>query len=126
MKNVSNLANDILKSAQMFTVKKPLKIKENAGSTRESLQNAKLIHEAGYELLDATMAFNKKKANYYLECHFERDGDIVPWTFKGFALGYGGEGPHGLRDAMALWGIDVSDIAFGDKITPEVGIIKLK
>ena len=82
MKDVSNFANDILKNAQPsafasgFTVKKPLKLRENAGSTRESLQNAKLIYEAGYELLDATMVFNKKKANFYLDRSYIGYGNL--------------------------------------------------
>jgi len=123
---VQKIANEILTAAiSGFTIKKPLKLSPE-GATRYSLSNANLIHDAGYLLVNATFEFDKKRGNYALKCTFERDGETIPYVFKGFALGYGGEGPRGFKDAMILWDIDVSDIAFGDKFTPESGSIKIK
>jgi len=103
-----------------FTITKPLKIKED-GSTRTSIKNMKLIKEAGYSLKSAIMFYDKTKGNYHLTCTFIRNNDTVYFTFKGFSIGYGGEGPHGLDESMKLFGINKSNIILGDIKTPNSG-----
>jgi hypothetical protein len=123
----SNLASDILKVAQdiQFTVKKPLKVKED-GLTRTSLKNAEMIYDADYELVSAIMSFNKTKAIYKTDCIFRRDNETVSYTFDGFSLGYNGEGPRGLASMMKLFGFNVDDFAFGNKQTPDSGVLRLQ
>jgi hypothetical protein len=117
MKNINKIAKEIL---AQFTIIKPLKIKED-GTTRTSIKNMKLIHEAGYNLNSAIMFYDKTKGNYNLTCIFNRNNDKVIFTFKGFSIGYGGEGPHGLDETMKLFNINKSKIILGDIPTPNSG-----
>jgi len=126
MKNIEKIAASIL---NQFYVRKPLKLKEG-GATRQSLSNAKEIFSAGYDLIEAIMNYDKVKGNYRVEClfkdPFDARQDVVKWVFTGFAIGYGGEGPRGLDEAMKLFGVDKSDYILGFIKTPEQGTLKLK
>jgi len=93
-----------------FTIKKPLKLLKEDGTTGTSLANADGIKSAGYWLLEAIMVYDSKKADYQLICTFQRDEDKEAFTFKGFSFGYGGEGPNGLIDMLKTFGYDTVGI----------------
>ena len=127
MKNIEKIAASIL---NQFYVRKPLKLKEGGATTRQSLSNAKEIFSAGYHLIEAVMYYDKVKGNYRVECLFDDlfdvRKDVVKWVFTGFAIGYGGEGPRGLDEAMKLFGVDKSDYILGDIKLPDQGTLQLK
>lgn len=108
-----------------FTVMKPLQLKPE-GATRHSLANAEAIKDAGYELKSCKMEYDKQRAVYKTICKFKRGKEEVDYTFTGFSLGYGGEGPRGFIDAMKLFGEDVRDVALGKLPTDEKGTFVVK
>lgn len=114
----------ISKYLQAFTIEKPLKIKET-GATRSSLENMKKIHDAGYDLESAVLTYDTKKNDVKLYCSFTRHFKMEVHTFTGFNIGYGGEGPRGLVEALNIFGIDASKVAFV-KPDPQQGKIKFK
>lgn len=114
MDNVK-VAKELVKVARLvqgaqshgFTILKPLKL-ESEGSTRSSLNNAKAIADAGYELESTRCSFNRDRADYKVEAQFSRGSEkIQVWTFKGLSAGYGGEGPHGLIEFGKIFGINL-------------------
>ena len=88
-----------------FTVIRPLSLARE-GATRDSMENARRLKAAGYALVNGDMTFDMKKAEWQVKAYFFRklDGSDGVHIFKGFSFGYGGEGPHGLRDFLALFG----------------------
>lgn len=109
--NIQKLANEIIKAqyTQQFTKVVPIKLKPE-GATRFSLENAKIIADARYQLTsDAPMmTYDKNKAVYKLKAHFKRGNDtFAEHTFLGFSFGYGGEGPHGLMEFGRLFNFDL-------------------
>ena len=106
----------------MFTEKKKIKLKTE-DATVDSLWNAQKIHDAGYEYSSAYFTFSKERAEWNLEAHFKRDGEVEKHIFTGFSFGYSGEGPHGLKRFAEIFGIGLSaDKIFGRETTPDYGI----
>lgn len=81
-----------------FTVCRPLKLKSE-GSTRVSLENAKAILDAGYSIRSAFFVGQR-----LLEVEFFRDEEEAWHTFKGFTVGYNGEGPRGMIEFFEMFG----------------------
>lgn len=92
-----------------FTVAKPLKLKPDGGATRDSLANAKLIKDAGYELKNAWYYADTQRGDYRLKAEFIRDGKIEEHIFKGFSVGYGGEGPHGFVEFGRIFNLGLKE-----------------
>lgn len=92
-----------------FMVMKTLQLKRE-GATRDSLENARRIQEAGYILIGGTFEFDTTMAEWSTHAIFEWgvDGSTVKYTFKGFSFGYGGEGPRGLIEFFEIfsWPVD--------------------
>jgi hypothetical protein len=110
-----NLIQEIVKECAnipLTTLVRTLKLNPEEGTTRVSLKNLNKIQESPLE-------FEVKKVVFYFDkkprLHTEwvsKDDDILVWDFRGFNAGYGGEGPHGLMQALKLlgekdWDMDV-------------------
>jgi len=93
-----------------FTIIRPLSLKKE-GATRDSLENARRLKDAGYELINGSMTFDRNKVNWEVKAYFFRkvDGSDGVHIFKGLSFGYGGEGPHGLRNFLRMFGWNPKD-----------------
>jgi len=85
-----------------------IKLKPDNGATRDSLENARRIKDAGYSLYGGTFFGDSNKANYELTVLFVRDKSIEQHTFKGFSVGYTGEGPHGFLEFAEMFGLKLN------------------
>lgn len=121
------VARELLKMARglvavksPFTVMKVLQLKRE-GATKDSIENARLIADAGYEVLSTEFTFDQQRADHDLEVQFYRrsDGHTATWVFKGFYFGYGGEGPRGLIEFSKIFGLGLN----ADKITSGPGAL---
>jgi len=90
-----------------FTIVKPLALKAEVGGTKVSLENAKRIMEAGYGLDSAVLDFDSNKADFHTIAKFSRGREVATWEFTGFSIGYGGEGPRGLIEFAAMFGLSL-------------------
>ena len=114
--------------ASGFTILRPLKLKSE-GSTRISLENARTIRDAGYELKMATMTYSSTRAEWKLYVDFKRDDpkSTAEWVFTGVSFGYGGEGPRGLMELAEIFGIKLDPKkVFEHGVFPESGGLSLK
>jgi hypothetical protein len=94
------------------------------GATRDSLENARRILDAGYILRGGTFTFDSNLANWSTKAQFEWsvDGSTVEHDFLGFSYGYSGEGPRGLIEFLKMfrWSPDQNKVfskQFGEKGT---------
>lgn len=99
------------------------------GATRDSLENARRILEAGYILRGGAFTFDSNYADWSTKAQFEWsvDGSIVEHEFRGFSYGYSGEGPRGLAEffKMFRWSPDPNKI-FSKQFGMEKGTVDLK
>lgn len=93
-----------LMADSVFTIKKPMRLKPE-GSTMNALANAKMIADAGYSYRSGIFSFDPQYGNYEMTVIFWREDETATHTFKGFNFGYGGEGPHGMRDFGRLFSV---------------------
>jgi len=112
-----------------FTVIKTLQLKKE-GATRDSLENARRILAAGYDLLNGTFAFNRTHASWTTTAFFRRpsDGSKASHVFKGYSFGYGGEGPSGMYEFLDMfgWGPDKHKIMDHDAFDEDKGVMRLR
>jgi len=124
------------------------KLKRESGVTQTSLENANKIFQAGYKIESASLKYNMDKGETLLCCDFYKETEeylkfkknnpfltsyvsITPiyerfkHIFKGFNVGYMGEGSRGLVDALKMFHVNVEKIAF-DKSIKGKGIKFLK
>lgn len=74
---------------------------DHRGITEESLENLENIKRHGYIL--KSIVLEKERTAFYF-------GSSFYYIASGFSFGYGGEGPHGLWEAICLWYSDkISD-----------------
>lgn len=122
------VARELVAVKSDFTVIKVLQLKKE-GATRDSLENARRIEAAGYNLLSGTFEFDANHIKWETTAHFRRasDGSKATYVFKGFSIGYGGEGPSGMRDFLSLfgWGPDWKKISTPEYFGKE-GTIRLR
>lgn len=120
------LAKEISAASDVFTILKPIKFKPE-GSTMNSLINARLIKEAGYEYVRGTMRYDLNKANWYLNVFFRRGDEIAEHLFKGFSFGYSGEGSRGFVEFGNIFGIglDYNRITNNNQSLPQEGIVDI-
>jgi hypothetical protein len=116
MENKKKIARRLVAMAKMlvadagdstFTELTPIRFKPE-GSTMNSLANARMIKNAGYEFVKGVYSYDKDYGNYKLQAFFRRDGEVSVHTFKGFSHGYGGEGPHGMVEFGEIFGVGLS------------------
>ena len=110
-----------------FTIMKPIRFKPEHG-TRNSLENARMIVDAGYRFVKGVYTYDTTRGGWELQAFFDRDGETAIHTFNGFSFGYGGEGPHGLLEFGQIFGLGLK----ADKILvhdgaglPEKGTVDL-
>ena len=103
--HTKRMASRRVAARSRFTVLKPLPLKKEV-ATRDSMENARRLKGAGYDLINGDMKFDDDKAEWDVKAYFFRkaDGSDGIHFFKGFSFGYGGEGPHGLYDFLAMFG----------------------
>jgi hypothetical protein len=131
--NDSSVAREIVGVARAlagaddtFTVRKPIRFKPEAG-TKNSLENAQMIADAGYQFARATYDYDKTKADWKLTAFFERDGEIASHIFKGFSVGYGGEGSRGMMSFAQIFGIRLDPKkVLGEEGIPDKGLVDLE
>lgn len=129
--NDRKAAMEIVAAAKMidgdiFTVMRPIKFKPEAG-TRSSLENAQMIADAGYQFVRATYDYDKTKAEWKLTAFFERGGEVASHIFRGFSVGYGGEGPHGMLSFAKIFGIRLDPKkVLGEEGIPDKGLVDLE
>ncbi len=123
-------------------------LKTEGGNTITSLENAKKICKAGYNLGHTVLQYDIDKGKAFLACTFYKEDkgyvrfkldnpfltSYMPTTpidnkefdhvFKGFNVGYMGEGSRGLVEALKAFGLNVEKIAF-DKSIKGKGVIQL-
>ena len=109
-------------------VMKVLQLKRE-GTTRDSLENARRILDAGYILVGGTFTFDTNMASWQTDAVFEWgvDGSKVEYTFKGFSFGYHGEGPRGLEEFLKMFHWNPKpDKVFTNTFGTEKGTVKLR
>jgi hypothetical protein len=98
------------------------------GATRDSLENARRILDAGYILHDGTFSFDSNRADWITKARFRWsvDESIVEHEFHGFSFGYSGEGPRGLVEFLKMfhWNPDPNKI-FSNQFGMEKGTVAL-
>ena len=97
---------------------------EREGITRSSINNAERIASAGYELVSAKYTYDKNKATWSLAATFLRrlDNHKVEHEFKGFSIGYHGEGSRGMMEFSDIFHLNLdAEKVFGKKPTPDSG-----
>jgi hypothetical protein len=109
-----------------FMVLRPL-VLDQEGSTRISLSNLARILESGYRPEGGVFKWDKNRADWSLEVFFKAtDFDlVVSHVFKGFSVGYSGEGSRGMMEAGKMMGYRFdAEKVFGNGL-PERGVIKM-
>lgn len=103
-----------------FTELKPIRFKPPYG-TAACLVNARLIKAAGYELVDGYFTYDTNKGEYKTTAFFARGmEDKQVMDFFGFSIGYGGEGPHGMKEFGQIFGWNFNDDnVFGRKLVEQ-------
>ena len=122
---ILKIAKTMVSTMDKFTVIKPMRLKSE-GATRNSLEIARLIQAAGYEVISTVYTWDKNIATWNLEVLFERYSDHhqASHIFKGFSFGYGGEGPHGMIEFGKIFGLPLDESkVFGenDEFNARVG-----
>jgi hypothetical protein len=102
------VARQVMADHGVFTIMKPIKLKPE-GATRNSLENARMISIAGYSYRSGMFQFHPQHGGYETTVIFWRGDETASHTFKGFSIGYGGEGPHGLVEFGTIFGIGFDD-----------------
>jgi len=104
-REIVSIARELVAVKSDFTVIKTLQLKRE-GATRDSIENARRILAAGYDLMSGIFEFNRNNAEWRTTAHFVRPGDRhkAVHVFRGFSFGYGGEGPHGMYDFLDMFG----------------------
>jgi hypothetical protein len=114
-------------AAGSFTVKNPIRFRPE-GATAASLANARMILDAGYKLEDGYFEYDTQWGNYKTTAFFSRDEEYQEYVFKGFSIGYGGEGPHGMMEFGQIFGWKFKDEnVFGRRLVEvsDPGSVKL-
>jgi hypothetical protein len=111
-----------------FMIVKPLPLVRE-GATRDSLENARRILDAGYILRGGTFTFDSSRADWFTKAQFEWsvDGSTVEHEFRGFSFGYSGEGPRGLAEFLKMfrWSPDPNKVS-SNQFGMESGTVDLK
>ena len=109
MKNLvvrlAKIVDKVATGDDIFTVKKPIKFKPEGGVTRLSLENARMIQDAGYRFVRGIMQYDNVGGDWWVTAFFERNEEMASHKFGGFSFGYGGEGPRGLIEFSRMFGI---------------------
>ena len=113
MDRFAKIAKRMVAVDDLFTVKKPIKFKPEGGVTRFSLENARMILEAGYQFERGIMQYDNVNGDWWVTVFFNRDGEVASHKFGGFSFGYSGEGPRGLIEFSKMFAIGLNS----DKIT---------
>ena len=85
--------------------------KDRDGITQVSLDALTSIKEQGYKL-EMVRVYNRHREAGTLSAFFFGEDLRYVYEASGFAVGYGGEGPHGLWKAIRLWYPDKLDEDF--------------
>jgi len=114
----------------IFTVMKPLRLKKE-GPTRVSIENAKAIKNAGYEVASTVYDYDAQKMKWNLFCTFSRAGEVKRpgHTFEGLSWGYRGEGPRGLLEFGKIFGLNLDENKVLGKVDaglPEAATVSLE
>lgn len=129
-KELLKMARSLVVATSTFTVMRALRLKKE-GSTRASIENAKLIKGAGYRILSTELKYDFQRGNFSLKAEFFRrlDNDTQEWTFEGVNFGYGGEGPRGLVEFSEIFGLGLNkEKILGDRADsglPDKGKVSL-
>lgn len=109
------VAKSLVAANDVFTVQKPIRFKQPY-STADCLYNARLILDAGYVLSYGVITYNTNKGDYETAAGFMRGSERAEYQFKGFSIGYSGEGSHGMMEFGKMFGWNFSeDGVFGRK-----------
>jgi hypothetical protein len=108
MDRFAKIAKRVIAVDDLFTVKKPIKFKPEGGVTRFSLENARMILEAGYLFERGIMQYDNVSGDWWVTAFFNRDGEVASHKFGGFSFGYSGEGPRGLIEFSEMFGIGLN------------------
>ena len=126
---IKRIASDKVAVKSDFTVIRPLQLKKD-GATRDSLENARRIKDAGYDLLGGTFQYDRGKAEWTTKAYFKRavDGSKASHVFKGFSFGYGGQGPRGMIEFLDIfeWGPSEKKIVTPGYWPDEKGTLRLR
>ena len=121
------IAKDMTAVGSNFIVKKTLQLKKEAAVTRDSLENARRIKDAGYRFVKGRFIYNSSRADWWMSAIFKNeDGHMAEHEFLGFSIGYSGEGSRGmveLGDIVNL-NFDASKI-LEHGVFPDKGTLKL-
>lgn len=124
-----DIAREIVAVKSPFTVLRPVSLKRE-GATRDSLENARKIRDAGYELVNAALTFDKNMAHYETKAYFYRksDGADGVHVFKGLSFGYSGEGSRGMMEFMKMFGMnpDKNKVLTSQAFPQETGRVNIK
>lgn len=113
---------------EMDDIRSELKLVPEYG-TRASLENARKLKNAGWGLEYAVLDFDTDQANYSTIATFSKDGQVFKHTFKGFSIGYGGEGPRGTLEFGKLFDVNLpeDDILTRNKVADNsIGWYRIK
>jgi len=127
-KELLGVAKELVALKSDFQVVKMLQLKRE-GATRDSLENARRIKEAGYLLVDGTFTYDSKHIEWITEARFRWvvDGSTETHTFNGFSFGYHGEGPRGLQEFLKMFGWHPNDDKiFSNTFGSESGRVDLR
>lgn len=108
MDRFAKIAEKVAGYDDIFTVKKPIRFKSEGGVTRFSLENARMILEAGYLFERGIMQYDNVKGEWQVIVFFKRDDEMGSFGFRGFSFGYSGEGPRGLVEFSRMFGIGLN------------------
>jgi len=122
-----SVARELVAVRSPFMVVKTLQLKRE-GATRDSLENARRILDAGYILKGGSFTFDSNRADWetWAQFRWSVDDSIVDYVFKGFSFGYSGEGPRGLETFLKMfhWNPDPDKI-FRNQFGMEKGSVPL-
>ena len=126
---MNRIAKDMVAVKSEFTVIRPLQLKKE-GATRDSLENAQRIADAGYSLMGGVFKYDKMKAEWETKAYFMRSVDKAKavHVFKGFAFGYGGQGPRGMQTFLEMfgWGPSEKKIISPGYWPDDKGVLRLR
>lgn len=77
-----------------------MRLEQEYGITDVSLQNARVLHGKFGAPVRIELHFNK--GEYETRCTYKREGEVYYHIFNGFAWGYKGSGPMGLKQFLYL------------------------
>ena len=88
-----------------FVVNKTLTLEKENSSTEVSLANAQKIKNAGYAFVSGKYSWDKHLGDWSMTVHFLGSTGTVTHLFRGFAIGFIGEGTKGFLEFGRIFGI---------------------